>query len=378
MASNSFGSQFRITTFGESHGKFVGVIIDGCPSKISLTEGDINLALALRRPGNNSFVSPRKEEDKAIIVSGVFEGKTTGAPITILVENKAFVSSAYQDLKNLYRPSHANYTYLNKYGVFDHNGSGRASARETVARVAAGAVANKILQNSNITLLSFLKQVGPFKIEEVDYTDPIACQRKIDSSPIFCPDEIVSQKIENYLLSLKEQGDSSGAIVEFIALNVPIGLGDPIYEKLEANLAKAMLSIPASKGFEVGDGFILAEKKGSESNDGYDYKEGNVSLTSNHSGGILGGISNGMPIIGRVCFKPTSSIKKHQNTVDFVKNENVQFTLSSKAKHDPCVGIRAVIVVRAMLAIALADSILMNQAVQLNDKNNQKSAFSFQ
>ncbi len=361
MASNSFGNIFRITTWGESHGKAVGVVIDGCPAGVQLDETDINTALALRAPGNNQYTSPRKEPDKAEIYSGVFEGKTTGAPISIIIMNKDADSSKYEPIKHLLRPGHANYTYIEKYGCFDHRGGGRASARETACRVAAGAVASKILQEHNIQVISYMKSIGDQKLE----LNPLTTDNlKLASqnSPIFCPDTVAEKNMMNAIEIAKNEGDSLGGIVEFIVLNMPVGLGDPIYEKLEANLAKAMMSLPASKGVELGEGFHSAHMRGSEHND--EFSAGETITSTNHAGGTLAGISTGMPLIGRVAFKPTSSIKKPQNTID-AEGVEQKFVLPEGSRHDPCVAIRAVPIVEAMCALVLVDALLMNKGSKI-------------
>lgn len=327
MASNSFGLIFRITTFGESHGKAIGVVIDGCPAGLLIKEEEINAALALRAPGKEALTSPRAESDQAEILSGVFEGKTTGAPIAIVIFNHDADSSKYEPIKELIRPGHANATYLEKYGVFDYRGGGRASARETACRVAAGAIAKKLLASAGINVQAYLKN-----------------------------EETLRPLIEE----AKQSGDSLGGIVEFVA-TVPAGLGDPLYEKLEARLAYALMSIPASKGFEIGSGFASATMRGSEHNDLFIEK--GVTET-NHAGGILGGITNGMPVVGRVAFKPTSSITKEQKTVTLT-GEQATFSLPPGSRHDPCVAIRAVPVVEAMVALVLADALLVNRSAKL-------------
>jgi len=334
MASNSFGTIFKISTWGESHGKAVGVVIDGCPAGLELCDDDINRALEKRKPGMSPQTSPRKESDKAEILSGVFEAKTTGTPISIVIYNSDADSSKYEPIKNLLRPGHANFTYLEKYGVFDYRGGGRSSARETACRVAAGAVANRLLEQFGITTHAYLKAVN-------NHQDHDAMMAAIDEA--------------------KQQGDSLGGVVEFKAEKLPAGLGDPIYEKLEANLAKAMMSLPASKGFEIGEGFNAASMTGSDHNDEFNTDK---TTTSNHAGGTLGGISTGMPLIGRVAFKPTSSINKAQNTVD-LSGKEATFKLPEGSRHDPCVAIRAVPVVEAMLQIVLADALLLNRASKL-------------
>jgi chorismate synthase len=340
----------------------IGVVIDGCPANLPLLEEDINAALLKRQPGKNPYTSPRKEADLATIISGVFEGKTTGAPITILIENTAADSSAYNPIERLYRPGHANFTYLAKYGIFDHRGGGRASARETAARVAAGAVAKKLLEKAKIECVAYLAEIGDIKA-----TTPLmdTLPEKIALSPIFCPDPIAEQKMLDQLLQIKEEKDSLGGIVACMA-KVPVGLGDPVYQKLEACLAFAMLSIPASKGFEIGEGFEAAKMRGSSHNDPFTLdSEGNPIPATNHAGGTLGGISTGAPLFFRVAFKPTSSIQKEQQTVSVDKKLET-LKMPATGKHDPCVAIRAVPVVEAMAALVLADAWLM-QKLQVNN-----------
>lgn len=360
MASNTFGSIFKMTTWGESHGKAIGVVIDGCPAGLELSEQDINLALKARAPGANSYVSPRKEPDLAEIYSGVFEGKTTGAPISIIIENKNHDSSKYESIKNLLRPGHANATYLHKYGIFDHRGGGRASARETACRVAAGAVASKILDFYNIQIISYIKSIGPIVTPDLEQTFE-DLKHTISQSAVNCPDEQTSNKMMQTINDAKQQGDSLGGVVELKAFNLPVGLGDPVYEKLEAKLANAMMSLPATKGFEIGEGFQAAFMKGSGHNDSFISK---TATQTNHAGGTLGGISTGMPLVVRVAFKPTSSIMLTQATVDTDGN-NQNFNLPEGSRHDPCVAIRAVPIVSAMCSIVLADCLLMNLAARL-------------
>ena len=331
MASNSFGNLFRITTWGESHGKAIGVVIDGCPAGLAISEADIQMELGRRAPGITPYTSPRKEPDIAHIYSGVFEGLTTGTPISIIIYNADADSSSYQ--KDILRPGHANFTYLEKYGIFDYRGGGRASARETACRVAAGAVAKKLLTHFGIT-----------------------CNARL-----LTPMDKIAQA--------QAAGDSIGGIVEFIAQGLPAGLGDPVYEKLEANLAKAMLSIPASKGFEIGEGFRAADMRGSEHNDSFINNGGEIETRTNHAGGTLGGISTGMPLVGKVAFKPASSIAMPQETLTTSGIKN-RLELSPKARHDPCVAIRAVPVVEAMLALVLADALLMQRSAKLQEQKS--------
>lgn len=363
MGSNSFGNIFKITTWGESHGKAIGVVIDGCPAGLEIDEREINAALALRAPGRNPYTSPRAEVDKAEIFSGVFEGKTTGAPICIIIPNKDADSSKYEPIKDLLRPGHANYTYLEKYGIFDYRGGGRSSARETAARVAAGAIAKKILERQEIRLTAYIKQIGPV-VAIVEPQNIESIRTLTYQSSLFCPDREATSAMTALIEKAKIEGDSLGGIIEFIALSVPAGLGDPVYEKLEANLAHAMMSLPASKGFEIGSGFQSVVMQGSEHNDRFIKKLGEVQTQTNYAGGTLGGISTGMPIIGRVVFKPTSSIMKPQETLT-TSGEQASFNLPVRSRHDPCVAIRAVPIVEAMVALVLVDAILLNRCVKL-------------
>lgn len=326
---NTFGTLFRVTTWGESHGPAIGVVIDGCPAGLPLTEEDIQKDLDKRKPGN-ALASPRAEKDKVRILSGLFEGKTTGAPLSLMIENKDVDSSAYEPIKNIVRPGHANSTYLAKYGLFDYRGGGRASGRETACRVAAGAIAKKILQLFSISFHTRLVEAGG------------------------------ESDIEAAIRAAQREGDSIGGIIELITSPLPIGLGDPVFDKLEANIAKAVLSIPASKGIEFGSGFAGARMKGSEYNDLFI----NGSFQSNNAGGTLGGISNGMPLHFRAAFKPTSSIKKDQAS-STLEGEATTFSLPSHSRHDPCLAMRAVIVVEAMTALVLVDALLRNETAKL-------------
>lgn len=365
MASNTFGQILKMTTWGESHGKAIGVVIDGCPAGIALQESVINEELFWRAPGVKAFTSPRKEPDQAEILSGVFDGKTTGAPISIIIWNRDANSQHYDSLKHALRPGHANYTYMEKYGCFDYRGGGRASARETACRVAAGAIAKQMLSDVGVSVVAYLRKMGPiesnFVLSDVEGRE---LQNLVRSNPLFCPDFDATEQMEAALVQAVQEKDSFGGLVEAIAFNVPIGWGDPVYEKLEANLAKAMLSLPASKGFEIGEGFAAVMMRGSEHNDLFYSKEGKIGLSSNHAGGTLGGISNGMPIVIRVPFKPTSSIGKSQSTVDFHGQSN-SLSIPEGSRHDPCVAIRAVPVVEAMFALVLADAMLMNRTARI-------------
>ncbi|MDE3045791.1 MAG: chorismate synthase [Verrucomicrobiota bacterium] len=363
MASNFFGELFRITTFGESHGSAIGVVIDGCPAGLSITKEEIDEALALRQPGRNKFVSPRSEKDGVEILSGLYEGKTTGAPIALLIRNQNADSSPYTAIQNLYRPGHANFTYLEKYGLFDPRGGGRASARETVARVAAGAVAKKLIGHFGIHCVAFVAEIGGIGID-ADLTDLATLREKTYSSPIFCPDERQAEEMMRKIEVVKAEGDSLGGILACVA-HLPAGLGDPVYQKLEAKLAAAMLSLPATKGFEIGEGFAAARLRGSEHNDSFIANQGKTSLATNRAGGTLGGISTGAPLYFRVAFKPTSSIQKPQSTVT-LQGEPATLQHPPSARHDPCVAIRAVPIVEAMVALVLADVLLFNRCATLH------------
>lgn len=367
MASNFFGHIFRMTTFGESHGPAIGVVIDGCPAGIPLTKEDIDFQLAFRQPGKTPYTSPRSEKDQAEILSGVFEGQTTGSPIAIMIRNQDADSTQYAPIKDLYRPGHANFTYLEKYGIFDYRGGGRSSARETAARVAAGAVAKKLISYFNIDCVAFVAEINGIPITSSDFSDLALLREKTYSNPIFCPDEEAAHKMMKAIENAKQDHDSVGGILGCVA-HLPIGLGDPVYCKLEAMLALAMLSLPASKGFEIGSGFAAARMRGSEHNDAFDIDEqGQAHTATNFSGGTLGGISTGSPLFFRVAFKPTSSIKKPQQTVN-LKGEKAIFQLPETARHDPCVAIRAVPIIEAMTAIVLADAVLMNRCAQLQEE----------
>jgi len=359
MANNSFGNIFRITTFGESHGVALGVVIDGCPSQVELTEEMIQKHVDRRRPGKNVYTSPRKEGDRVSILSGVFEGKTTGAPIALLLRNSDADPSAYAEIKGLYRPGHANFTYLQKYGIYDDRGGGRASARETAARVAAGAVAERVLLSQGISCTAFLSQVGSICLQDISHLKDL--RDSTLSSEIFCPDKEIEEKMKAEIVAAKEEGDSVGGVVSVIA-KVPPGLGDPIYAKLEALLAYAMLSLPASKGFEIGSGFAAAAMKGSEHNDSFTLNEaGEVSCKSNCAGGVLGGISTGEPLWFRTVFKPTSSIRKEVATVCHETRQKKSLVWPSSARHDPCVAVRAVPVVEAMTCLVSVDALLLQR-----------------
>jgi len=358
MAGNSFGKLFSITTFGESHGPLIGVVIDGCPSGIYFDMELLIDELSKRKPGQSEVTTSRKESDLPEIVSGVFENKTTGAPITILIKNTDAKSSDYLIYKDIFRPSHADFAYWKKYGHYDYRGGGRSSARETAVRVAAGAVAKMILNKDNIIIQAFSSQIGHLKLQNdlSSYDLNSTLQNNVK-----CPDQQLATQMEDLIKSLKNNGDSIGGIVSCVVKNCPPGLGEPVFDKLEADLAKAMMSINASKGFEIGSGFEAASKKGSENNDYFMFTpERGVFPESNSAGGVLGGISSGEDIVFSVAFKPTSTIAQKQR---FINIEGEEIILKDKpGRHDPCIVPRAVQVVESMTAIVLADHLLQFKA----------------
>jgi len=356
MAS-SFGQLFRITTWGESHGGGVGVVVDGCPPRLKLSEGDIQPDLDRRRPGQSKIVSPRKESDTVQILSGVFEGKTLGTPICLWVKNEDARPEAYAEMKEKFRPSHADFTYFAKYGIRNWQGGGRASARETVGRVAAGAIAKKLLRERfGVEVLAYVQQVQRI----IARVDPEKVKFKdIESNIVRCPDGAVAQKMIRLIDRMRRAGDTVGGIVEGIARNVPAGWGEPVFDKLEADLAKAMLSLPASKAFEIGSGFGGVLLTGRQHNDPFRARRGRVITTTNLSGGIQGGISNGQTIFFRIAFKPVATVMHRQDTVDESFRNT---TLQGRGRHDPCVLPRAVPMVEAMTALVLVDHALRHRA----------------
>jgi chorismate synthase len=359
MPGNSYGEQFQITTFGESHGPAMGVVIDGCPAGLSIDMNAIQADMDKRRPGQSSVTTERQESDTFEILSGVFEEVTTGAPIAMLIRNKDQRPSDYDHLKGVLRPGHADYTYLEKYGHVDHRGGGRASARETACRVMAGAIAKQLLANQGLSIHAWTSQVGDVLLQ-VPHADVDASI--IESSIVRCPDEAVSAKMEALILAVKEKGDSVGGQVSCIVQGVPAGLGEPVFDRLEADLAKGMMSINAAKGFSMGSGFAAAGMQGSEHNDVFESVDGKIQTRTNQAGGVLGGITNGMPIWFDVAFKPPSTLMTDQETID--KN-GAKVTLEGKGRHDPCVVPRAVPVVEAMAAITLADHWLRAQTSKI-------------
>jgi len=353
MSGNSFGQVFRLTTWGESHGRAVGAIVDGCPAGLSLSEKDVQAELNRRRPGQSEVTTPRGELDVVEILSGVFEGKTIGTPISMLVWNKDVKSGVYEELRHTPRPGHADFTYEAKYGVRDYRGGGRASARETVGRVAASAIAKKLLKTKDVEILGHVVEVGSISVGDVA---PEQIRKNVEKNPIRCADAKIAEEMRKRVEEVKSEGDSVGGIVEIIALNVPPGVGEPVFDKLNAELAKALMSIGAVKGVEIGVGFRAAKMKGGEMNDPFRIKGGVVITETNKAGGILGGISNGMPIICRIAVKPTSSISKAQKTVDLSKRVNTEIQI--KGRHDPCICPRIVPVAEAMVALVLADHMI--------------------
>jgi len=352
MSGNTFGKIFRVTTFGESHGKALGCVIDGCPPNIKIDESDIQKDLNRRKPGQSKYTTQRKEDDKVEILSGIFNGVTTGTPITLIIFNKDQKSKDYSEIKNKFRPGHADFTYQKKYGIRDYRGAGRSSARETVARVAAGAIAKKYLNKINKTkIFGYVSQLGDITPDKIKLTD-------IEKNSFFFPDANKISELEKYLMSIRKSGDSIGAKVTIIGKNIPIGIGEPVFDKLDAMLAQGMMSINAVKGVEIGAGFDVVTQKGSEARDEIVPK----GFLSNFSGGTLGGISTGQDLKVNIALKPTSSILVPGKTVD-IKNKPT--TIRTKGRHDPCVGIRAVPIAEAMMALTLCDLYLRHKAQNL-------------
>ncbi len=351
---STFGHLFRITTFGESHGGGVGVVIDGCPPLVEISEAEIQFELDRRRPGQSKITTPRKESDRCEILSGLFEGKTTGTPIMILVRNKDARSQDYSEMATTYRPSHADATYDAKYGIRNYQGGGRSSARETIGRVAAGAIAKKILQQAaGVEVIGYVKRIRD--LEGVVNPDSVTLEQ-VESNIVRCPDANVADQMITMIEAIGRAGDSIGGVVECVARQVPRGLGEPVFDKLEADFAKAVMSLPASKGFEIGSGFAGTFMTGSEHNDEFYIDDsGNTRTRTNRSGGTQGGISNGENIIIRVAFKPTATIRKEQKTVT---NAGEETTLAARGRHDPCVLPRAVPMVEAMVALVLCDHLM--------------------
>jgi chorismate synthase len=356
MAGNTIGEVFRVTTFGESHGVGVGVVVDGCPAGLTLKEEDFTRDMARRRPGQSCITSPRKEADQVQILSGVFEGKTTGTPIALVVYNRDIDPDAYEGLKKIFRPGHADFTYFVKYGHRDHRGGGRASGRETLARVAAGVIAKKILAYQGIRIIAHTVAVGDVVAETFD-------EEAIEANPVRCADPEAAKRMMECIEAVRAEGDSIGGVVAVEARGVPPGLGEPVFDKLDADLAKALMSIPTVKGVEIGSGFASARMRGSESNDPFVYTDEGIRTATNNAGGILGGISTGMPIVCRLAVKPSSSIAREQKALTM---EGKEVALSVTGRHDPCVCPRVVPVAEAMMAIVLADHWLRQRLAQLD------------
>ena len=370
MSGSSFGKLFRITTWGESHGPGVGVVIDGCPAGLSLSTEDIQAFLDRRRPGQSKYTTKRNESDSVEILSGVFEGRTTGTPISLLVRNQDQRSRDYGNIATLFRPGHADYPFTEKYGFRDYRGGGRSSGRETIGRVAAGAVASLLLRELGITVRAYTKSIGPFSVEEKDY-----CLSQITENSLYMPNNAMAEQAGEYIVSLMEQKDSCGGVVECTADNLPVGLGETVFDKLDALLAQAVMSIGAVKGVEFGDGFAAAASVGSVNNDPFRSvqpetsalepaaDEATICKTTNHSGGTLGGMSDGSQLVLRAAIKPTSSIARTQQTVD-IHGSNAEITVHGR--HDPVIVPRAVVVIESMTAITLADLLLQNMTARMD------------
>ena len=351
--SNSIGEKFQITTFGSSHGKAVGAIVDGCPANLELTQQDIQKELDKRKPGTSSVTTPRKEDDEVQILSGIFEGKTDGTPITGIVFNKNQKSKDYSMFKSTPRPSHGDYGWMMKYGNYDYNGGGRGSGRVTIGHVIGGAIAKKLLETQNIEIISHVTQIGDIKAKPQDFN---VIKENIEKNPVRCGDLEAAAEMEELILAKKQEGDSIGGIVETIAVNVPAGLGEPVFERLDGDLARILMNIGAVKGVEIGLGFDAAKHTGSEINDNYKIEDGKITTKTNNSGGIIGGMSNGMPIVSKIAIKPTPSISKCQDSVDLEKMENKKIEI--KGRHDPCICPRVTVVAESSTAIVLADHMI--------------------
>lgn len=358
MAGNTYGKNFKITTWGESHGKAIGVVVDGCPAGVKISEDYIQEYLDLRKPGQSDFSTSRKESDKVEILSGVFEEKTTGTPISLIVKNQDQNSRDYSDISDIYRPGHADYTYEKKYGVRDYRGGGRASGRETVGRVIGGAIASLILREVGIEVSAYTKSIGDIEINYDNFDESLL------TNDLRMPDAEASANAEKALKDAMENKDSLGGVIECVVTGAPTGLGEPCFDKLDANLSKAVMSIGAIKGFEIGDGFEVAKMTGTTNNDSFTNTDGEISKATNHSGGILGGISDGDDIVMRCAIKPTPSIASEQKTVDKDGNET---TINVTGRHDPIIVPRAVVVVESMVAITLVDALFENMHANLEN-----------
>lgn len=357
MSGSTYGTIFKITTWGESHGKALGVVVDGCPAGLPLCEQDIQQVLDRRRPGQSTIATPRKEADAVEILSGVFEGYTTGTPISLLVRNTSQISKDYNDIASYYRPGHADYTFDAKYGFRDYRGGGRSSGRETIGRVAAGAIAVKILNRLGIDLFAYTRSIGPIAIWDSRFD-----RNAILNTPTAMPDYEASREAESYLRQAMKNLDSVGGIMECVIKNVPAGVGEPVFEKLDANLSKAVMSIGAVKAVEIGDGCLVSQRNGSTNNDDFCMQGGKVAKATNHAGGILGGISDGSDIVVRAYVKPTPSIFKEQQTVN---RSGEEITVAIKGRHDPVIVPRAVVVMESMAALTLLDALMVNMSAKM-------------
>lgn len=362
MSGSTFNTHFKITTWGESHGKALGVVIDGCPAGLPLSEADIQPYLDRRKPGQTKISTPRKEDDAVEILSGIFEGRTTGAPISLIVRNTSQRSHDYSEIASYYRPGHADYTFDQKYGFRDYRGGGRSSGRETIGRVAAGAIAAKILRELGVELLTYTKAIGPVEADMEAFN-----RDAILDTPTCMPDYDASRRAEEYLAECMKNMDSAGGIIECRILGLPAGIGDPVFEKLDAALARAIMSVGAVKAFEIGDGCRVSTSNGSLNNDAFVAKDGSISKKTNHAGGILGGISDGSEVVLRAYVKPTPSIFSEQETVNR-DGENIKIKI--KGRHDPVIVPRAVVVVEAMTALTLMDAMIGNMSSRISYLKN--------
>lgn len=358
MAGNTFGQLYKITTFGESHGKALGVTIDGCPSGFEIDFDEVYHQLQRRKPGQSAIVTQRKEDEAFEVLSGIFEGKSTGTPISVVIRNTDQRSRDYSHIADKYRPSHADFTYDKKYGLRDYRGGGRSSARETVARVIAGSIASQILKQHGVEIVAYVDQVGAIK---ADPTIPFPTQKEVDSTIVRCPDPSTADEMIELIKQIKKEGDTIGGSIKCIIKGCPVGLGEPVFDKLHAELGKAMLSINAVKGFEYGSGFQAIEMRGSEHNDHFSVVDDRIVTETNYSGGIQGGISNGMDITMRIAFKPVATIIQEQKSVD---TEGKAATVTGRGRHDPCVVPRAVPIVESMAALVILDMLLRNKVIK--------------
>ncbi len=369
MAGNSFGKAFRITTWGESHGRAIGAVVDGCPPGLPLNEQMIQQDLDRRRPGQSELTTARKESDRVEILSGVFEGRTSGTPVCLLILNQGQQSHRYDHLRDVFRPGHAEATYYQKYGIYDHRGGGRASARETAARVAAGAIAKRIIGERGIEVIGYTRRVGAIEAETFDL-------QAIEGNAVRCPDPFRAQEMAELIQQVRDAGDSIGGLVEVIARGVPAGLGEPVYDKMDADLAKALMSINAIKGVEIGTGFDVAGKRGSENNDPWVFENGRLRTRTNHAGGIVGGITTGEELVVRIAVKPPSTIGIPQKTVDRTGRTVIVTPgdADAKRRHDPCICPRVVPVAEAMVAIVLADHFLRQRGLRGDAFQTEKAS----